>query len=173
MVRRAARRSPWARQGEPIPPRRVRQGEPLQLLLSITAIALVFLLSAACSGDSEPAGPTPTPVAAIDGELTVVASEWGFSPEGIVLQQGEEVRITLQNDGGIIHNLKVNDIEIDLIEDMSGGGFSADEGELLVGAESEGTGTITFIPLEPGEYTFFCSIGSHRQLGMEGRLVVE
>ncbi len=152
---------------------RARQGKPLRAFLSITVVAIVCLLATACSDDSEPAGPTPTPVSAIDGELTVIASEWGFSPEGIVLQQGEEVRLTFQNDGGIIHNLKINNIEIDLIEDMSGAGFSADDGELLVGAESEEISTITFVPLEPGEYTFFCSIGSHRQLGMEGRLIVE
>ena len=135
--------------------------------------ALSAVLWAACSGDSEPAGPTATPASAIDGELTVIASEWGFRPEGIILQQGEEVRFTLKNDGAIIHNLKVDDLEVDVIADMSSGGFSADEGELLVGADSEDIGTITFIPLEPGEYTFFCSIGSHRQLGMEGSLIVQ
>ena len=142
-------------------------------LLSSAAIVTICLLATACSGESEPAGPTATPASAIDGELTVIASEWRFGPEGIVLEQGEEVRITLQNDGEIIHNLTVDDLQIDLIEDMGSGGFSADDGELLVGAASGDIGTITFIPLEPGKYVFFCSIGNHRQLGMEGRLIVE
>jgi plastocyanin len=150
-----------------------RQGEPLRKILSITALATICLVAAACSGASEPTGPTPTPAPPTDGELTVTAFEWGFGPEGIVLQSEEEVQITFQNDGDIIHNLTVDDLEIDLIEDMSSGGFSADEGELLVGAASEDVGTITFVPLEPGEYTFFCSIANHRQLGMEGRLIVE
>ena len=141
------------------------------LLFAVGALSAV--LWAACSGDSEPAGPTATPASAIDGELTVMAFEWGFGPEGIILQQGEEVRITLQNDGAIIHNLKVSGLEVDVIADMSSGGFSADEGELLVGADSKDIGTITFVPLEPGEYAFYCSIGSHRQLGMEGSLIVE
>ncbi len=142
----------------------------IRLLFAVGALTAV--LWTACSSDSEPAGPTATPASAIDSELTVIAFEWGFGPEGIILQQGEEVRITLKNDGEIIHNLKVNDLEVDLIEDMSSGGFSADDGELLVGADSDNIGTITFIPLEPGEYAFFCSIGNHRQLGMEGRLIV-
>ena len=150
---------------------RALTGAPhIGLLFAVGALSAV--LWAGCSGDSEPAGPTATPASTIDGELTVTAFEWGFGPEGIILQQGEEVRITLKNDGAIIHNLTVSGLEIDLIADMSSGGFSADEGELLVGADSEDIGTITFIPLEPGEYAFFCSIGSHRQLGMEGSLIV-
>ena len=60
-----------------------------------------------------------------------------------------------------------------MIEEVSSGGFSGNEGELFVGADSDDIGTITFVPLEPGEYVFYCTIGSHRQLGMEGRLIVE
>ncbi len=142
-----------------------------RLLFAVSALSAV--LWAACSGDSEPTGPAATPASAINGDLTITAFEWGFGPEAILLQQGEEVRITLQNDGDIIHNLKVDNLEVDVIADMSSGGFSADEGELLVGAASGDVGTITFVPLEPGEYVFFCSIGSHRQLGMEGSLIVQ
>ena len=29
------------------------------------------------------------------------------------------------------------------------------------------------VTLEPGEYTFYCDIGGHRQQGMEGKIVVE
>lgn len=128
---------------------------------------------AACAGNSEPAGPTPTPVAPRDGQLSVTASEWSFEPASIVLPQGEEITITLRNEGEIIHNLKVDDLTVDVHAQNSSGGFEADEDEVLVGADSENVGTITFVALEPGEYSFYCTIANHRQLGMEGMLVVE
>lgn len=143
------------------------------LRLLFIAGAFFAMLSAACLGESGPSGPTPTPVTPVDGDLTVIASEWGFGPANIILQQGEEVRLVLQNDGAILHNLKVDNLDVEVIEEISTGGFSGDEETLFVGADSDDVGLLTFIPLEPGEYEFFCTIANHRQLGMEGLLTVE
>ncbi len=60
-----------------------------------------------------------------------------------------------------------------MIEEISSGGFSGDDDKLFVGAGSDDVGLLIFVPLEAGEYEFYCTIGSHRQLGMEGRLTVE
>ena len=38
---------------------------------------------------------------------------------------------------------------------------------------SEGEALTFSVPSEPGEYPFYCSIGSHRSFGMEGTLIVE
>ena len=139
-----------------------------------TFLLLLTALAAACRGDSDVGGPPPTPAAPFDGELTVSAFEWGFEPQAIALAQGEEVRIVLQNDGSILHNLKIEEeLSADVISSESTGPLSADEGELFVGADGGQRGVLVFVPQEPGTFVFYCTIQNHRQLGMEGVLVVE
>jgi len=145
---------------------------PRAALISILASTLL-IIAAACAGSSGPAGPTATAASPTGGVITVISSEWGFEPEAIILQQGQEVSLTLKNEGAIIHNLKVDDLEVDVIEENSSGGFSGGEGELFVGADSDDVGLLKFVPLEAGEYEFYCNIANHRQLGMEGRLTVQ
>ena len=138
-----------------------------------TVLLLLTALAAACGGDSDAGGPPPTPAAPLDGELTVSAFEWGFAPESIALRRGERVRIVFQNDGEILHNFKIEEPAADEIESRSTGPFSADDGELFVGAEAGEEGELSFVPQESGAFVFYCTIGDHRQRGMEGELTIE
>lgn len=164
------------------PAKRELDSQPLRasrrFLARATVYAAVLLLltalGSACGGESDAGGPPPTPAAPLDGELTVSAFEWGFEPRAIALAQGEEVRIVLQNDGSILHNLKIEEeLSADVISSESTGPLSADEGELFVGADGGQRGVLVFVPQEPGTFVFYCTIQNHRQLGMEGVLVVE
>ena len=142
----------------------------MRLRLSTAAAAALFLLltlALAGCGDGSPRRPdvTLTPVAPVDGVLTVRAFEWGFEPGAITLRQGEEVRIVLVNDGKILHNLKVDDLAVD----VTGAG---DADGLFVGAEKGEEGTLVFVPQASGSFTFYCAISGHRRLGMEGTLTV-
>ena len=147
------------------------------LTIAYAALALILaLLVGACgaaSGGSNAAGPSSTPARPADGELTVRAFEWGFEPEAIALRQGEQVRIVLENEGTTLHNLKVDDLAVEVIEARSTGPLSGGEGQLFVGAEAGQRGTLAFVPQEAGTFTFYCTINGHRQLGMEGTLTVE
>jgi len=148
-----------------------RRPAPL-VAASIIAAATGALLSA-CGANSGASGPPPTPAAPIDGAITVQAFEWGYEPETLVLQRGEQVRIVLDNDGTILHNFKIDDLEADLIESVSTGPLSGGEDQVFVGADQGQQGTLTFVPLQAGEFSFYCTLEQHRQLGMEGTLIVE
>ncbi|OGO49483.1 MAG: hypothetical protein A2148_05525 [Chloroflexi bacterium RBG_16_68_14] len=135
-------------------------------------LLLPALLVAACGGGA--ADSPATPVAPTDGALTVRAFEWGFEPQALVLSQGEQVRIVLENEGAILHDFKVEDgPAADVIESRSTGPLSGEEGELFVGAEAGQQGTLVFIPQASGTFIFYCTIQGHREFGMEGALTVE
>ncbi len=136
-------------------------------------VLLATLLLAACTASGASGQPSATGVAPTSGALTVRAFEWGYEPETIVLQRGEEVRIVLDNDGAILHNLRIDGLEAELIESRSTGPLSGGDGQLFVGAERGQQGTLIFVPQQSGEFTYYCTLEQHRQLGMEGTVIVE
>lgn len=143
-------------------------GPPLRAVAALVG-ALVL---AGCGGsDGPPADVTPaTPVA---GVVEMRAYEWGFEPAAVRVPVEEELRIVLRNDGEVLHDLKIEELEAEGIESASSGPLEADEGELFVGVEEGEEGTLSFIPLETGTFTYYCTIQGHRTLGMEGTLTIE
>ena len=118
-------------------------------------IALLALLAAGCGGDDDEPGRTVT--AAAGDAITVIADEYSFDPETIVLSGGGELTIELENQGTLAHNLRVFDGGSDI------GGTPTFPG----GEKRSGT-----VELEPGEYELICTVGDHADLGMTGELTV-
>ncbi|MEX2158759.1 MAG: plastocyanin/azurin family copper-binding protein [Dehalococcoidia bacterium] len=148
-------------------------GRP-RLVLAALALVLPAALLISCGGsDNEPDGAAATPVAPTGGELAIRASEWRFEPPAIVLTQGEQVRFVLQNDGEILHDLKIRDLAVDSVSSNSSGPLEAKEGEAFVSADSGNSGTLDFVPSQPGTYEFYCTIGNHEGLGMHGTITVQ
>jgi plastocyanin len=107
--------------------------------------------------------PTPTPVE--EGKetelpenetaITIKGTEFIFTPSMIEAKPGK-IEITFINTGMMQHNLVFEDLDL--------------ETGLLGKGEEE---TLEFELTKPGIYTFYCAVGNHRQLGMEGELIVE
>lgn len=76
-----------------------------------------------------------------------------FEPKVINAKPGEKLRIDFRGNVGT-HTFVINEAKVkETIKNGSGFTFTA--------------------PTEPGSYTFYCDIGNHRAMGMEGTLIVK
>jgi len=123
-------------------------------LLPLTALLLIVV--AGCGDDDDTAGRTVTVKSG--KEVTVVAKEYSFDPETIVLTGGGKLTVELDNQGTLAHNLRVFD-----------GGTDIGGTPTFAGGEPR-TGTVE---VEPGEYEILCTVGDHADLGMKGKLEVK
>lgn len=86
-------------------------------------------------------------------EIEVSGDEYSFSPSSITATAGERLRVTFKNTGKLSHNFTIAELGV-ATKTISPG--QSDTVEFTV----EGEKTLTF----------YCSVGSHRSLGMEGDL---
>lgn len=88
-------------------------------------------------------------------EFTVSGKNFSFAPATMRVNEGEKVRITFKNDSGT-HDLVVE-------------GYNA-RTKILQAGQSE---TIEFLADKTGTFEYYCSVGTHRQQGMKGTLIVD
>lgn len=143
-----------------------------KLVTALSLLALVPFALAACGGDDdeEPAAPAPTEQEPADGgdgggaaaETVEVEADPGgqlaFVQDSLEAPAGEEVTFELTNESSTPHDF--------VIEDQGGNDIA--QTEVITGDTATTTAN-----LEPGEYTFYCSVDAHREAGMEGPLTVE
>jgi plastocyanin len=131
-------------------------------LTLLLLIALTLGLAACGGGDEEAATTGATPTAGGGGGggggTVQIKTSSGISyDESSAEASAGQVEIDYSNDSGLPHNVTVEGPGVD------------NEGTDTI---SEGSTSIT-LDLQPGEYTFYCSVDSHRDQGMEGTLVVK
>lgn len=88
-------------------------------------------------------------------EVTMEAGNYYFSPKTIRAKQGDTVKITLTGKG-MMHNFVIDELGVQSANVQPGSST-----------------TVTFTASKTGTFTYYCSIGSHRQLGQEGTLTIE
>lgn len=88
-------------------------------------------------------------------EFAVEGKNFEFSVKEIHVAKGDFVRINFTSTGGT-HDLRIDDYEVGT--DVVGAGKSS---------------SLEFMAEKAGTFEFYCSVGTHRQMGMVGKLIVE
>lgn len=91
--------------------------------------------------------------------VEIVAKEMDYHPNEILAQPGQMLEVTLINNGERPHNIE----------------FELPQGEKLLDTPVEpgNRASLSFeAPAEAGEYTFYCPVENHKDLGMVGKLIV-
>lgn len=89
-------------------------------------------------------------------EFTITGEDYSFSETNLTVNEGDTVRITFVNGGAMPHDWVLDEF-----------GAATD---ILQSGEEE---IIEFVAGDLGTYEYYCSVGSHRELGMVGTLTVE
>jgi len=134
-----------------------RRAMPLLLVLAASVLAL-----SACGGGSSSSSTTPAATGAGGGGGGSSTVKISADPSGALKYEQTDVSAT------------AGSITIDFTNMSSLPHDVTIEGNGASGATDQITNstTSTTVDLEPGTYTFFCSVDGHRAAGMEGTLTV-
>lgn len=90
-------------------------------------------------------------------EIEVKGKEFSFSPSTISVKSGDKVRIVFRNEGTMTHDFVIEELRI--------------RTKVIRPGETD---TIEFtVPDDGSTLTYYCSVGTHRILGMEGTFSIE
>lgn len=88
-------------------------------------------------------------------EFTINGTNFDFDSKTITVKKGDKVKITFNSTQGF-HDFKIDEY-----------GLATKQ------MQSPGTEVIEFVADKAGSFEYYCSVGSHRQMGMVGTLIVE
>lgn len=89
-------------------------------------------------------------------EFSITAKNFEFSEKEIRVKQGDKIKINLTSTEGT-HDWVVDE-------------FTGAKTSII---NNGGSSSVEFVADKIGTFEYYCSIGTHRQMGMVGRLVVE
>jgi len=88
-------------------------------------------------------------------EFVVTGKNFAFTPSTITVNKGDNVKIVFQNTAGM-HDFKIDEYGV-------ASSKTSDPSEEV----------IEFTADKAGSFEYYCSVGSHRAMGMKGTLVVK
>ena len=117
------------------------------------------LVLAACGGGSNSSEGSDNANGKVLQTISVSASEFALNPATITLPQAGTYEFSVTNDGRIRHALEIEE---------EGGGTEAQTGDISPGEMK----TLRFTFSADGSYEMYCPIGTHRDEGMKGTIMV-
>jgi uncharacterized cupredoxin-like copper-binding protein len=106
--------------------------------------------------------------------MTIRLSEYRFEPSQVVLKTGEEIELTLVNEGTVMHEF-ITDALKGLEIDVEINGVVAETyGVAELEIPSKAKAVLHFTPVKPGEFSMVCHAKEpkdHFKEGMSGKLV--
>jgi plastocyanin len=112
--------------------------------------------SAPAAVQASPAQTSPSAVSPQAQKITVVGTEFAFSPSTFTLKKGLPAEITFKNNGAFPHNLTIADLGV--------------KTKTIQPGEQD---TIQFTPDKTGQFSFLCTVPGHADKGMKGTLTVQ
>lgn len=143
----------------------------MRLLIGVLSLVMALGVLAGC-GDDDGGGGGSAAAPEATADATEDASGGGGGGESPTLTADPGGAISwepgsLSAKSGSVTIKLVNDSSVPHAVEVEGNGVE-EESETVTGSDTELT-----VDLEPGEYEFYCPVGSHRDQGMEGMLTVE
>ena len=139
---------------------------PRTPLLTALAVGLATLAACGCATSGSKVPATEVTARADAQGVQVVDVEvhtYYYKPSRIIVKAGQPVELVLHFKSFFVpHNFSCKHSEAGIDIDRSAGFMSFRR-----------TKHVRFTPKTPGEYDFFCGVGSHMMKGMTGTLVVQ
>lgn len=103
---------------------------------------------------ASPGNPNGTVTAPNVVTFDINGGNFYFTPKTMTVKKGDTVVVNFKNDGGT-HNFMIKEFNVATKTIQSGQ-----------------TDTVQFVASKAGSFTYYCSIGTHQQMGMWGTLTV-
>ena len=92
------------------------------------------------------------------GTVNLTATDFKFNPSDPTVSSGD-VTFNEKNDGQVTHSLEIEDVTPGHDQELEGDVSPTQSGTLKAN-------------LAPGKYEFYCPVGNHKEMGMEGEITV-
>lgn len=140
----------------------------LKLVMVALVSALTVVVASACGGGG--AG-TNTQTARV-----AMSDLLRFEPAEIRVKAGQEVVLTVDNTkNSAMHDFVIDQLPTMAAPQLSGDTMAMGDGgsAIDISMNAGKKGEVRFMPMQPGEYRYYCSLPGHADGGMTGRLIVE